>query len=59
MAGPVAHGKDEKCMQNLVRKPEGKTQLRRPRHSWDDNITMDLKETDSIDCIHLAQNRDQ
>jgi len=26
----------------LVRKPEGNRPLRRPRHWWEDNITMDL-----------------
>jgi hypothetical protein len=25
-------------------KPEGKRSLRRPRHRWEDNIEMDLKE---------------
>jgi hypothetical protein len=25
-------------------KPEGKRQLKRSRHMWDDNIVMDLKE---------------
>ena len=28
----------------LVGKPEGKRPFRRPRHSWEDNIKMDLKE---------------
>jgi len=27
----------------LVRKPEGKRQLRRPTHRWEDNIRMDLR----------------
>jgi hypothetical protein len=27
----------------LVGKPEGKRQLRRPRHRWEDNIKMDLQ----------------
>jgi hypothetical protein len=27
----------------LVRKPEGKRPLGRPRHRWVDNITMDLR----------------
>jgi hypothetical protein len=40
------HGRDEKCTQNLilVGKPEGKRPLRRLRHSWEDNIKMDLRE---------------
>jgi hypothetical protein len=28
----------------LVRKPEGKRPLGRPRHRWEDNIKMDLRE---------------
>jgi hypothetical protein len=28
----------------LVRKPEGKRQLRIPRHRWEDNMKMDLQE---------------
>ena len=28
----------------LVRKPEGKRPLWRPRHRWEDNIKMDLQE---------------
>jgi hypothetical protein len=28
----------------LARKPEGKRQLGRPKHRWEDNIGMDLRE---------------
>jgi hypothetical protein len=28
----------------LVGKPEGRIPLARPRHRWDDNIKMDLRE---------------
>jgi hypothetical protein len=44
-----------------VRKPEGKRTLRRPRHRWEDNIKMDLRETGfgGVDWIHQAQDRDQ
>jgi hypothetical protein len=28
----------------LVRKPEGRRPLERPRHGWDNNIKMDLRE---------------
>jgi hypothetical protein len=28
----------------LVGRPEGKRPLRRPRHRWEDNIKMDLRE---------------
>jgi hypothetical protein len=40
----------------ILRNPEG-----RPRHTWVDNIKIDLKEVgwDGMDWIHLAQDRDQ
>jgi hypothetical protein len=43
----------------LVGKPEGKKPLGRPRHRWEDNITMDLQEVEceGVDWIELAQNR--
>jgi hypothetical protein len=45
----------------LVEKPEGKSALGRPRCRRVDNIKMDLRETgwDGMDCIGLAQDRDQ
>jgi hypothetical protein len=44
-----------------VGKPEGKRLLGRPRRRWVDNIKIDLRETgwDGVDCIDLAQDRDQ
>jgi hypothetical protein len=44
-----------------VGKPEGKRQVGRPRRSWEDNITIDLKEIGwgGMDWIDLAQDRDQ
>ena len=41
-------------------KPEGKRQLGRPRHRWENNIKMDLKEVGcgGMDWIKLAQDRD-
>jgi hypothetical protein len=44
-----------------VGKPEGKRPMGRPRHTWMDNIKMDLREIgwDGGDWIDLAQNRDQ
>jgi hypothetical protein len=40
----------------LVGKPEGKRQLGRPRHWWEDNIKMDLREIEwgGRNWIHLA-----
>jgi hypothetical protein len=45
----------------LVRKPEGKRPLGRPRRRWVDNIKMDLLETGwgGVDWIGLAQDRDK
>jgi hypothetical protein len=45
----------------LVRRPEGKRPLGRPRRRWEDNIKMDLREIgiDGANWIHLAQERDQ
>ena len=42
-------------------KPKGKRPLGRPRHRWEDNIKMDLREVgcDSGEWIDLAENRDQ
>jgi hypothetical protein len=44
-----------------VGKPEGKGPQGRPRCRWVDNITMDLRGIgcDGMDCIDVAQNRDQ
>jgi hypothetical protein len=44
----------------LVRKPDGKRQLGKPRSMWEDNIRMHLVETrwDYVDWIGLAQKRD-
>jgi hypothetical protein len=35
----------------LVRRPKGKTPLRRPRHRWEDSIMMDLREIGSMGQI--------
>ena len=44
----------------LVGKPEGKRPLGRPRHRWEDDIRMDLREVgcDPGEWIDLAENRD-
>jgi hypothetical protein len=43
----------------LVGRPEGKSPLGRPRHRWEDNIKMDLREIgiDGTNWIQLAQDR--
>ena len=45
----------------LVGKPEGKRHLRRPRHRWEDNIKMDLREVSCIpgDSIAVVGDRNQ
>jgi hypothetical protein len=45
----------------LVRKPEGKRLLGRPRHRWVDNIKIDIREIgwDGVDWMKLAQDRHQ
>jgi hypothetical protein len=42
-------------------KPEGKRKLERPRHRWEDNIKMDLRETgfEGVHWVHLAHERDR
>ena len=44
----------------LLRKPEGRKPLGRPRRRWVDNIRMDLQEVECghMDWIGLSQDRD-
>jgi hypothetical protein len=46
---------------SLVGKPERKRQLGGPRHRWEDNIRMDLREVvwGGMDWIDLAQDKNQ
>ena len=60
-AGHVARmGEERGAYKVLVRKPEGKRPLGRPRRRWVDNIRMDLQEVGCghVDWIGLAQDRD-
>ena len=41
------YGGEQRCIQDLVGKPEGKRPLGRTRRKWDDNIKMDLQEVGS------------
>jgi len=45
----------------LMGKPEGMRPLVRPRHSWDDNIKMDLQDVEcgGMDWMELAQDGDR
>lgn len=47
--------------QSPIRKPEGKTPLDGPRHSWEDSNKLNYKEIgwESVGWIHLAQDRAQ
>jgi hypothetical protein len=44
-----------------LEKPEEKGPLKRPRHRWEDNTRMDLRETvwEDVDWMNVAQNSDQ
>ena len=56
------YGAIQKCVYRvLVGKSEVKRPLGRPRHRWEDNIRMDLREVacDPGEWIDLAEDRDQ
>jgi hypothetical protein len=55
------NGEKRNAYRILMGKPVGLGPLRRPRHSWVDNIKMDLRETewDGVDWSDTAQDRDQ
>jgi hypothetical protein len=60
--GHVARrSKEKNAYKLLVRKPEGKSLLGRPRLTWVCNIKMDLGEVgwDDVDWIGLAQDRNR
>jgi hypothetical protein len=42
----------------LMRNPDGKRPLRRPRRRWEDSNRMDLG-AGGVECIQLAQDRDR
>jgi hypothetical protein len=54
-------GEERKVYKVLVRKPEEKRPLRRPRRRWEDGIRMDLREIclGGVDWIRLALDRDR
>jgi hypothetical protein len=55
------YGKSRGVYRVLVGKPEGRRPLERPRHKWEGNIKMDLREVGSgcMDWIDLAPDRDR
>jgi hypothetical protein len=61
-AGRVAHmEKKRNAYRMLARMPEEKRPVGRPRHRWEDNIKMDVREIGwgGMDWIDLAEDRDQ
>jgi hypothetical protein len=52
---------EENAYRILVGKPERKRPLGRPRHKWEDNIKMDLRDVgwSGMDWIDLAHDRNQ
>jgi len=62
LAGHMTNmGGEERCIQCLFGKPEGKRPLGKPRHRWEDNTGMYLKEISwkGIDWIDLAEDGDR
>ena len=60
-AGHVAQmGERRGVYRVLVRKPQGKRPLGRPKRRWEDNIKMDLQDVGcgDMDRIQLAQDTD-
>jgi hypothetical protein len=55
------HGEGRGVYRVLVRRPQGKRPLGRPRRRWEDNIKIDLREIgiDGANWIQLAQDRVQ
>jgi hypothetical protein len=55
------YGEKRNAYTILMVKPEGKRPLGKPRHTWVDDIQMDLTEIgwDGMNWIDLAQDRDQ
>jgi len=54
------YGGEDRCIQTLVGKPDGKRPLGRPRNRWEDNTKMHLKEVGwGMDWIDLARDRDR
>jgi hypothetical protein len=54
-------GKEQECIKDIGRNPEGKRPLGRSRCRWVDNTKMDVREIrwGGMDWIDLAQDRDQ
>jgi hypothetical protein len=55
------YGGEERSIEVLVRKLEGKSPYGRPRRRWEDGIEMNHQEVgcEDVDWIELAQDRDR
>ena len=55
------YGGEKKCMQGLIGKLAGKRPLGKPRHRQEDNIKVDIKETEwaGMDYFNLVQDNDK
>jgi PAS domain-containing protein len=61
-AGHVARmGEVRRAYNILVRRPEGRRPLERPRRRWEDNIKMDIREIGfgDVDWSHWTQDKDR
>ena len=60
-AGSITFRGEERCIQGLEGKPEGKRPFGILRCRWEDNIEMDLQKVGcgGMDWIELAQDRDR
>jgi hypothetical protein len=61
LVGYIARMEKRNAHRILVRKPEGKTPLGRPRRRWVDNIKTDLRKIgwDGMNWIDLTKDRDR
>jgi len=61
MARSCIHGGMRNVNKILIRKPEGKRPLRKPRHRWEGNTGMDLRNIGLgvVDWMDLAHDKDQ
>jgi hypothetical protein len=59
--GNVSRVREKRNAYRILGMPEGKRPLGRPRRRWVNDIKRDLREIgwDGMDCIDLAQDRDQ
>jgi hypothetical protein len=62
IGGPCGtHGREERRIEGLVVKSEGRRKLGSPRRRWKDNIKMDIEEVvlSSVEWICVDENRNR